>query len=163
MSSRSREASSFRAARNVGFWRFHTFPQFFRIVTLPQLPQTAPLPPSLFRFIRPFESLISYSRLPIAIVLFFFVYTCSELGGVAQHPSWMTFPPSPNAHGIISFTDPHPLTPIESYPYKNGRGEGVPSPKPKAFIAPRSISLSAPYLFPFLRRVPNGRRNAWPL
>src|SRR5882762_1948885 len=28
-------------------------------------------------------------------------------------------PPSPTSHGIISFTDPHPLTTVVSYRYKN--------------------------------------------
>jgi hypothetical protein len=35
-------------------------------------------------------------------------------------------PNSPyNSHGIISFTDPHPLTPIASILYKNHGGEGA--------------------------------------
>jgi hypothetical protein len=31
---------------------------------------------------------------------------------------------SPNSHGIISFADPHPITPTESYRYKNIGGRG---------------------------------------
>jgi hypothetical protein len=30
----------------------------------------------------------------------------------------------PNSHGIISFTDPHPLTLLESYRFKKGVGRG---------------------------------------
>src|SRR5712692_762624 len=33
-------------------------------------------------------------------------------------------PVSPNSHGINIFADPPPLTPIESYPYKNIGGRG---------------------------------------
>jgi hypothetical protein len=33
-------------------------------------------------------------------------------------------PQTPNFHGIISFADPHPLTQIESYRYKNKGGGG---------------------------------------
>ncbi len=33
---------------------------------------------------------------------------------------------SPNSHGIISFTDPHPLNSFVSYRYKNIRGREVP-------------------------------------
>src|ERR1700686_5392932 len=36
-----------------------------------------------------------------------------------SRPTTIPRPMSPNSHGIISFTDPHPLTPVVSYRYKN--------------------------------------------
>ncbi len=39
-------------------------------------------------------------------------------------------PLSPNSHGIISFADPHPLTLLESYRFKNIGGQGAPSTFP---------------------------------
>src|SRR5882762_9280270 len=36
-----------------------------------------------------------------------------------SRPTTIPRPPSPNSPGIISFTDPHPLTPVVSYRYKN--------------------------------------------
>src|SRR6266446_3030007 len=36
---------------------------------------------------------------------------------------------APNSLPLNLFADPHPLTPVASIFYKNGRGEGVPSPR----------------------------------
>src|ERR1700687_1743685 len=36
-----------------------------------------------------------------------------------SRPTTIPRPPSPKSHGIISFTDPHPLTTVVSYRYKN--------------------------------------------
>src|SRR5713101_9647969 len=36
----------------------------------------------------------------------------------------ISYPLPSKSHGIISFADPHSLTPIESYPYKNIGGRG---------------------------------------
>jgi len=95
------------------------------------------------------------------------------LAAAAWRPQVLSFPHlheplgSAGNKGLITslksaLTKNSPVTSLKSALTKN-RGEGVPSLKPKAFIAPRSISLSAPYLFTFLRRVPNGRRTALPL
>src|SRR5712692_199883 len=54
----------------------------------------------------------------------------------------MTFPPSPNSHGIISFADPHPLTPIESYRFTKQSGEGVPSFRPDSQDKPLTPVLA---------------------
>jgi hypothetical protein len=38
---------------------------------------------------------------------------------------------SPKSHGIISFTDSHPLNSVVSYRYKNIGGQGAPPPNPR--------------------------------
>jgi hypothetical protein len=45
-------------------------------------------------------------------------------------PSHTSRPTSPNSHGIISFADPHPLTPVVSILYKNMGGGRVFSSHP---------------------------------
>ena len=37
----------------------------------------------------------------------------------------LSLPTPRNSHGIISFADPHPLNPAESYRYKNHGGRGA--------------------------------------
>jgi hypothetical protein len=47
----------------------------------------------------------------------------------SSRPTPTPRPPSPNSHGIISFTDPHPLNSVVSYRYKNMGGEGASTPQ----------------------------------
>ncbi len=49
---------------------------------------------------------------------------------------------TPNSHRIISFTDPHPLTLLESYRFKNSAGMGVPQFK----FFPYVLTTLLPYL-----------------
>ena len=68
-------------------------------------------------------------------VLHCFVYACSEPRRVASGPRPdsnffpdlvpVSYAQSPNSHGIISFADPHPLTPVVSYRCKVVGGERV--------------------------------------
>src|SRR2546429_8424001 len=74
------------------------------------------------------------------------------------------FRPSPalsvcpsNCHGIISFADPHPLTLLESYLFKNSGGGGGPPPPPVCGDPKPPLedpfffftSSPLPFLFPF--------------
>jgi hypothetical protein len=67
----------------------------------------------------------------------------SDLIGQDSPPLLIPLPHCPpNAHGIISFTDPHPLSPGESYRFKNGGGMGVPQFK----FFPYVLTSLLPYL-----------------
>src|SRR5712691_5951247 len=50
----------------------------------------------------------------------------------------------PKSFPVISFADPHPLTPLESYRFKNQGGEGCPS------LSPLTTRRSSPRSTPFL-------------
>jgi len=79
-------------------------------------------------------------------------FMLDSLVNIASHPrqpldffSRLTPIPRPlplNSHGIKSFTDPHPLTFLESYCFENSCGEG-------AFPAFRPWSVQAPSVFTF--------------
>src|SRR5713101_1774575 len=56
----------------------------------------------------------------------------------------------PKSFPVISFADPHPLTPLESYRFKNQGGEGCPSPSP--LTTRRSSLRSSPFLSYFCRQ-----------
>ena len=62
--------------------------------------------------------------------------------------------PSPNSYGITSLAAPHPLTPIESNPYKNSRGEecgpfSAPATKLPAHLCFHSLT-NCPFSIPFV-------------
>jgi hypothetical protein len=61
--------------------------------------------------------------------------TLDSFSGLTPAPC----PLSPNSHGIISFTDSHPLNSVVSYRYKNIGGRGVP-PECNARIAQNTVA-----------------------
>ncbi len=46
----------------------------------------------------------------------------------------------PNSHGIIPFTDPHPLNPVLSYRYKNIGGQGALPGLQRSKVQPSNVS-----------------------
>src|SRR5229473_3450258 len=57
--------------------------------------------------------------------VFVAIHPCRPLDSiVGANPTILT--QSPTSNGIISFADPHPLTLLESYRFKNIAGQGYP-------------------------------------